>query len=118
MPATSLSQTSLSEGVVQRWCEDLALPDMRDPNALCQRRQRQYVADDLPGADIVFLVSFLAGVAGLMLRIKVCSWVALFTLLSSSADARKTELDTKVVLICGTLAAVGLLINYFLATPS
>eukprot|EP01064_Diplonema_japonicum_P011610 TRINITY_DN1900_c0_g2_i1.p1 TRINITY_DN1900_c0_g2~~TRINITY_DN1900_c0_g2_i1.p1 ORF type:complete len:121 (+),score=21.74 TRINITY_DN1900_c0_g2_i1:34-396(+) len=78
---------------------------------------RAYAFDDVPGAGLLTLVSLLAGIAGLIARSSLCSWLAFFSILSSVVDTRQSERDMKLICICSTLAVMGLVIDYLLAWP-
>ena len=89
----------------------LTIPDIRDSHMVPCRR-RQYAIDDLPAADWLCLVSVLSGIAGLMMKWKICSWLALFTIISSVLDSRKSELDLKLTCVCGTISTMGVVVNH------
>eukprot|EP01060_Flectonema_neradi_P037013 TRINITY_DN7337_c0_g1_i1.p1 TRINITY_DN7337_c0_g1~~TRINITY_DN7337_c0_g1_i1.p1 ORF type:complete len:135 (+),score=13.47 TRINITY_DN7337_c0_g1_i1:6-410(+) len=90
----------------------LPLPDLRDDASMVACTRKQYVVDDLPAPDLLCLVSVIVGMVGLMARWKICSWLALFAIISSTQDTRKSELDMKLTCVCGTISTMGVAINH------
>lgn len=67
--------------------------------------------EELP-PDYMALASVVLGIVGLMLKYKVCAWLALIACLSSVATVRYAELDVKQVVCSITFALMGLAMNY------
>ena len=63
--------------------------------------------------DYMGLLSLLFGLAALYMRIKACSWVALFFWLNSMATAKPAELDYKQAFMSFVFAMMSLVLNYF-----
>eukprot|EP00457_Paulinella_chromatophora_P022668 gb/GEZN01025681.1/.p1 GENE.gb/GEZN01025681.1/~~gb/GEZN01025681.1/.p1 ORF type:complete len:107 (-),score=12.27 gb/GEZN01025681.1/:159-479(-) len=85
--------------------------DPRMPQRI-RRYEEKINADDLP-ADWLALASLVFGVMGLMMRYKICAWIALFACMGSIANMRKVEMDTKQILCSLLFAVMGLIMNYF-----
>ena len=63
--------------------------------------------------DYMGLLSLLFGLAALYMRIKACSWIALFLWLNSMATAKPKELDYKQAFMSLVFAVMSLVLNYF-----
>ena len=63
--------------------------------------------------DYMGLLSLLFGLAALYMRIKACSWIALFLWLNSMATAKPKELDYKQAFMSFVFAVMSMLLNYF-----
>ena len=62
---------------------------------------------DEPPADWLSLASLILGVLGLMMRYKLCAWLALFCCMSSIANMRKKDMDFKQVFCSILFATMG-----------
>eukprot|EP00456_Euglypha_rotunda_P039307 TRINITY_DN30250_c0_g1_i1.p1 TRINITY_DN30250_c0_g1~~TRINITY_DN30250_c0_g1_i1.p1 ORF type:complete len:102 (+),score=11.02 TRINITY_DN30250_c0_g1_i1:33-308(+) len=74
--------------------------------------QQKTNPDDLP-ADWLALASLIFGVLGLMMRYKVCAWLALFACMGSIANMKKMDMDMKQIFCSVLFAVMGLIMNYF-----
>ena len=63
--------------------------------------------------DYMGLLSLLFGLAALYMRIKVCSWIALFLWLNSMATAKPNEQDYKQAFMSLAFAVMSLVVNSF-----
>ncbi|EKX32475.1 hypothetical protein GUITHDRAFT_82283 [Guillardia theta CCMP2712] len=68
--------------------------------------------EELP-PDYMALLSLLFGLLGLLLKYKICSWLALYACLSSVANVKKSEVDLKQIASSLIFALMGLSMNYF-----
>jgi len=69
-------------------------------------------------ADWMALVSLLLGAAGLMLRYKLCAWLAVFACLSSIVNQRRRDMDFKQIICSLLFSIMGLLMNYVAPRPA
>jgi hypothetical protein len=74
-------------------------------------------AADEPPMDWMALLSLLLGVAGLLLKIKLAAWLALFCCLSSVASMKRKDRDFKQILSSVLFAVMGLIMAYFGVKP-
>ncbi|XP_037493302.1 protein Asterix [Jatropha curcas] len=85
--------------------------DPRQPSAA-----KPYVAPLIPPQDLpVDYAGFIAvvfGVAGVMFRYKICSWLAIIFCAQSLANMRNFENDLKQVSMATMFAIMGLVTNY------
>jgi len=72
--------------------------------------------EELP-ADWLALASLVFGILGLMMRYKLCAWLALFACIGSIANMKTQEMDTKQILCSILFAVAGLFMNYFGPKP-
>lgn len=63
--------------------------------------------------DYMIMIAMLFGLAGMMLRMKMMSWFALFFCLSAYFNHRKTEGDLKQLVTTSLFIVMGLFMNYF-----
>eukprot|EP00252_Welwitschia_mirabilis_P010279 TRINITY_DN23469_c0_g1_i1.p1 TRINITY_DN23469_c0_g1~~TRINITY_DN23469_c0_g1_i1.p1 ORF type:complete len:106 (-),score=9.92 TRINITY_DN23469_c0_g1_i1:188-505(-) len=87
--------------------------DPRLPSAARPYRPPAVAPQDLP-PDYSGFIAIIFGVAGVMLRHKLGSWLALICCAQSLANARNLETDLKQVTMAMTFAVMGLVNNYFL----
>ncbi|XP_065878505.1 protein Asterix [Euphorbia lathyris] len=85
--------------------------DPRQPSAA-----RRYVAplvspQDLP-VDYAGFIAVVFGVAGVMFRYKLCSWLAIIFCAQSLANMRNMENDLKQISMASMFAIMGLVTNY------
>ncbi|XP_004514029.1 protein Asterix isoform X1 [Cicer arietinum] len=86
--------------------------DPRQPSAA-----KPYVApviapQDLP-IDYAGFIAVIFGVAGVMFRYKLSSWLALIFCAQSIANMRNVENDLKQVMMAMMFSIMGLITNYF-----
>jgi len=89
--------------------------DPRNPMRI-RRFERKLNADELP-ADWLALASLVFGVLGLMMRYKLCAWLALFASMASIANMSKQEMDFKQIFASLLFSGMGLVMNYFGVRP-
>ena len=65
-------------------------------------------------ADFLHLLSLIAGLVGLMLRVRIASWICLFSFMASLAGTKHSEFDFKQVSSSFVFAVMGLVMNYFM----
>lgn len=70
------------------------------------------ISQDLP-ADYSSFLAIMCGVAGVMLRYKLGSWLAIIFCAQSLANMRNMENDLKQIMMAMTFAVMGLVTNYF-----
>ena len=68
--------------------------------------------DEIP-PDWGGLLSLIFGFVALYLRVKVCSWIALFLWLNSVATAQTRHLDWKQTFMALSFSVFSLVLNYF-----
>ncbi|KAE9607830.1 hypothetical protein Lalb_Chr09g0334301 [Lupinus albus] len=86
--------------------------DPRQPSAA-----KPYVAppvspQDLP-IDYAGFIAVVFGIAGVMFKYKLCSWLALVFCAQSIANMRNIENDLKQVMMAIMFSIMGLITNYF-----
>ena len=86
--------------------------DVRSADRVVPLVRRKSDPDEL-APDYMGLLSLLCGLAALYMRIKVCSWAALFLWLNSMATAKPAELDYKQAFMSFVFAVISLMLNYF-----
>jgi len=87
----------------------------RDPTRV-KRLDRKVNPEELP-ADWLALASLVFGVLGLMMRYKLCAWLALFASMASIANMSKQEMDIKQIFASLLFSGMGLVMNYFGVRP-
>jgi len=87
--------------------------DPRNPDAI----KVQPAKFEEPPPDWMSLLSLLFGVAGLMLKIKLVSWIALFCCISSLANMKQSELDVKQLVCSITFTLLALFMSYVAPKP-
>eukprot|EP00246_Nothoceros_aenigmaticus_P000912 TRINITY_DN11162_c0_g1_i1.p1 TRINITY_DN11162_c0_g1~~TRINITY_DN11162_c0_g1_i1.p1 ORF type:complete len:104 (-),score=14.89 TRINITY_DN11162_c0_g1_i1:563-874(-) len=85
--------------------------DPRLPSAAKPYNPPAVASQDLP-PDYSSLIAILFGIAGVMLRHKAASWLALVFCVHSLANMRNAENDLKQIVMAATFALMGLLTNY------
>lgn len=93
------------------WVLAMASSDPRQPSAA-----RPYVPpllnpQDLP-PDYSSFLAILFGIAGVMLRYKLGSWLALICCAQSLANMKNAENDLKQIIMAMTFAVMGIVTNY------
>ncbi|KAH7283736.1 hypothetical protein KP509_34G021500 [Ceratopteris richardii] len=90
----------------------MASSDPRLPSAARPYRPPLVNPQDLP-PDYSSFLAILFGVAGVMLRYKFASWLALIFCAQSLANMRDYENDLKQVVMAMTFVVMGFVTNYF-----
>ncbi|XP_021634821.1 protein Asterix-like isoform X2 [Manihot esculenta] len=85
--------------------------DPRQPSAAKPYVQPIVLPQDLP-VDYAGFIAVVFGVAGVMFRYKLCSWLAVIFCAQSLANMRNIENDLKQVLMASIFALMGLVANY------
>ncbi|XP_011621099.1 protein Asterix [Amborella trichopoda] len=85
--------------------------DPRMPSASKPYASSPISATDLP-ADYSGFFAIAFGIVGLMLRYKLCSWLAIICCAQSLANMRNVENDLKQVVMAMTFAIMGLVTHY------
>ncbi|XP_057443081.1 protein Asterix [Lotus japonicus] len=86
--------------------------DPRQPSAAKPYVAPQVAPQDLP-IDYAGFIAVLFGVAGVMFRYKLSSWMALIFCAQSIANMRNVENDLKQVMMAMMFSMMGLITNYF-----
>ncbi|RDX64022.1 Protein Asterix [Mucuna pruriens] len=86
--------------------------DPRQPSAARPYVAPQISPQDLP-IDYSGFIAVIFGVAGVMFRYKLSSWVALIFCAQSVANMRNVENDLKQVMMAMMFSLMGLITNYF-----
>ncbi|KAF3438101.1 hypothetical protein FNV43_RR20857 [Rhamnella rubrinervis] len=90
--------------------------DPRQPSAAKPFVQQSVAPQDLP-VDYSGFIAVMFGVAGVMFRYKLCSWVAIIFCAQSLANMRNFETDLKQVSMAMMFAVMGLVTNYLGPRP-
>jgi len=63
--------------------------------------------------DYMAMLAMLCGLFGMMLKVKIGSWLAVLFCLSAFFNNRKTEGDMKQIVTTSLFSVLGLFMNYF-----
>ncbi|KAJ9140534.1 hypothetical protein P3X46_031170 [Hevea brasiliensis] len=85
--------------------------DPRQPSAAKPYVPPMVLPQDLP-VDYAGFIAVVFGVAGVMFRYKLCSWLAIIFCAQSLANMRNIENDLKQVSMASMFAIMGLVTNY------
>ncbi|KAI4335920.1 hypothetical protein L6164_014516 [Bauhinia variegata] len=86
--------------------------DPRQPAAAKPYVAPAVAPQDLP-IDYAGFIAVIFGVAGVMFRYKLCSWIALIFCAESLCNMRNIETDLKQVTMAIMFSIMGLVTNYF-----
>uniref|UniRef100_A0A0D6QRQ4 Protein Asterix n=1 Tax=Araucaria cunninghamii TaxID=56994 RepID=A0A0D6QRQ4_ARACU len=86
--------------------------DPRQPSTAKPYKPPAISSQDIPPGYSSFL-AIMFGVAGVMLRYKLGSWLAIICCAQSLANMKNVEADLKQVIMAMTFAIMGLMSNYF-----
>ncbi|XP_004299312.1 PREDICTED: protein Asterix-like [Fragaria vesca subsp. vesca] len=89
-----------------------AANDPRQPAAAKRYVQTAVSPEDLP-VDYSGLIAVVFGIAGVMFRYKLCSWLAIIFCAQSLANMKSIENDLKQISMAMMFAIMGLVTNYF-----
>ncbi|XP_048138200.1 protein Asterix [Rhodamnia argentea] len=89
--------------------------DPRQPSAAKPFKPPMVSPQDLP-VDYSGFIAVVFGVAGVMFRYKLSSWLAIIFCAQSLANMRNMENDLKQISMAMMFAIMGLVTNYFGAT--
>ncbi|XP_039828509.1 protein Asterix-like [Panicum virgatum] len=86
--------------------------DPRQPSTAKPYAPPKLSPQDLP-IDYAGFLAVVFGVVGVMLRYKVCSWIAIIFCAQSLANMKNFENDLKQLSMAFMFAVMGLVTNYF-----
>ncbi|KQK13119.1 protein Asterix [Brachypodium distachyon] len=86
--------------------------DPRQPTTARPYAPPKLSSQDLP-VDYAGFLAVVFGVIGVMLRYKVCSWIAIIFCAQSLANMKNFENDLKQLSMAFMFAVMGLVTNYF-----
>jgi hypothetical protein len=75
---------------------------------------RDEVNTDDRSDDLMLLLTMVAGMLALLLRLKVLAWISAITSVSAIADSSQHSTDRKTLTTTITFAIMGLIASYFL----
>ncbi|CAN0871031.1 Protein Asterix [Linum grandiflorum] len=85
--------------------------DPRQPTTAKPYAAPMVAPEDMP-VDYSGFIAVLLGVAGVMFRYKLCSWLAIIFCAQSLANMRNIENDLKQISMASMFAIMGLVTNY------
>ncbi|XP_044476429.1 protein Asterix [Mangifera indica] len=88
-----------------------AVNDPRQPSAAKPFVATPVAPQDLP-IDYAGFIAVVFGVAGVMFRYKLCSWLAIIFCAQSLSNMRNIETDLKQISMAMMFAIMGLVTNY------
>ncbi|XP_062027937.1 protein Asterix [Rosa rugosa] len=89
-----------------------AANDPRQPAAAKPYVPTALAPEDLP-VDYSGLIAVVFGIAGVMFRYKLCSWLAIIFCAQSLVNMKSIENDLKQISMAMMFAIMGLVTNYF-----
>ncbi|XP_050376369.1 protein Asterix [Argentina anserina] len=89
-----------------------AANDPRQPAAAKRYVPVALAPEDLP-VDFSGLIAVVFGIAGVMFRYKLCSWLAIIFCAQSLVNMKSIENDLKQISMALMFAIMGLVTNYF-----
>eukprot|EP00771_Trimastix_marina_P001748 gnl/Trimastix_PCT/2841.p1 GENE.gnl/Trimastix_PCT/2841~~gnl/Trimastix_PCT/2841.p1 ORF type:complete len:122 (-),score=17.99 gnl/Trimastix_PCT/2841:32-361(-) len=87
--------------------------DPRRPDEAVPYKQTEEEVDDDALGDYAALLSLLCGMCGMMLKMKLLSWAALFLCFVAFSTMRWTESETKSIFASFSFSMMGLVMSYF-----
>ncbi|KAL0486981.1 asterix [Acrasis kona] len=84
-------------------------PDAEKPRPKINKKD---IEDDR-AAEIMPMICVVSATMGMMIKIKVASWVSIFCCISYILNVKSSNVDLKQVLTSILVSAMGLFLNYF-----
>lgn len=70
-----------------------------------------------PTGDLLIIFALLVGMAGLLLKIPICSWISLLCCLASIANTESAALDIKQIISSLSFAVFGIFSSFLNVPP-
>ncbi|GAQ86396.1 hypothetical protein KFL_002860200 [Klebsormidium nitens] len=90
--------------------------DPRDPSAAVPYKAPKIKEEDLPPSWFG-LLAILTGVFGILIRMKIFTWISFFFSAAALANIRYMEQEMKQIIPGISFGVMGILMNYFMRPP-